>query len=312
MTNRHAPPAESAAAPAAAAATLAGRLRALHATLPAAEQRLADAVLAHRDALLGYSATELAELAGVSKASAARFFRRLGFADFQAFRAAVRAEATAAVPLHRLDAAAGAAAGPRGGDLRGRLAAHAARDQQALQRLPALLDAAALDAALALLARARRVAVLGFRNAHAVAVYAQGLLHQLRPQVALLADAAGRETEVLADLGAADLLLAVDLRRRTTRLPALVRAARAAGTPVLLLTDAPVSPLEDPATVVLRCPTHDAQLFDAYVAPVSLVNFLAAALAARAPAATRARLARIEALHDALADLDGGASTVNR
>lgn len=288
---------------------LAEHLRALHAQLPAAERRLADTVLARRDALLGYSATELAALAGVSKASAARFFRRLGFADFQAFRAAVRAEAAGGAPRPQ---PVDAAARPRRRDLSGQLAEHAERDRQVLQRLPVLVDAAALAAAVELLARARRVAVLGLRNAQVVALYAQSLLHQLRPQVGLLAGLAARESEALADLGAGDLLLAVDLRRRTTRLPALVRAARAAGVRVLLLSDAPLSPLEADADTVLRIPTHDAQVFDAYVAPISLVNFLAAALAERAPAAVRQRLARIEALHAALADLEAGPSTINR
>lgn len=288
---------------------LAEHLRALHPQLPAAERRLADTVLARHDALLGYSATELARLAGVSKASAARFFRRLGFADFQAFRAAVRAEAAGGAPRPR---PADAAARPRRRDLQARLTEHAARDQQVLQRLPALVDAAALGAAVELLARARRVAVLGLRNAQVVALYAQSLLHQLRPQVGLLTDLAARESEALADLGPGDLLLAVDLRRRTTRLPALVRAARAGGVGVLLLSDAPLSPLEAEADAVLRVPIHDAQVFDAYVAPISLVNFLAAALAERAPTAVRQRLARIEALHGALADLEAGPSTINR
>ena len=289
--------------------TLAAHLRALHPRLPVAERRLADAVLAHRDALLGYSATELAALAGVSKASAARFFRRLGFADFQAFRAAVRAEAAGGAP--RPLAADAAARAPKR-DLHPRLVEHVGRDQQTLQRLPALVDAAALAAAVDLLARARRVQVLGFRNAQVVALYAHSLLHQLRPRVALLGDTGGREAEALADLGPGDLLLAVDLRRRLRRLPALARAARSTGAQLLLITDAPVSPLEADAAVVLRTPTHDAQVFDAYVAPISLVNFLAAALAARAPTTVRDRLARVETLHAALADLDTGASTIHR
>lgn len=276
---------------------LQAQVRRLYPALSATERRLADVVLAQRDALLGYSATELAALAGVSKASAARFFRRLGFADFQAFRGQLRAEA-AVVPLHRL------------GRTRARpgwqaqLQAHAERDALCLQRLPAALDEATLARAVTLLAQARRVAVVGYRNAHTVAVYARALLHQVRPQVALLNDAAGRESELLADLAAADVVLAIDLRRRTTRLPVLLQALRGSGARLLLLSDAPVSALEPLADVVLRCPTHDGELFDAYVAPISLVNFLASAVAARSSTAVRARLARIEALHQALADLE--------
>ena len=52
--------------------------------------------------MLAYSATELAALAGVSKASTARFFKRLGFADFQAFRQHQRQGAPQPSPLYRM------------------------------------------------------------------------------------------------------------------------------------------------------------------------------------------------------------------
>jgi len=284
-------------APTTAHEPVAAQVRRLYPTLSATERRLADVLLAQRDALLGYSATELAQLAGASKATAARFFRRLGYADFNAFRTQLRDQVNPA-PLHRLPPAR--AAHGNGG----RLQAHAQQDVATLERLGSAIDAAALQQALAALVRARRLWIAGYRNAHAVAFYAQALLHQVRPQVQLLNEAAGRDTELLADVDARDVVLAVDLRRRTRRLPTLLRAIRAAGAQVVLLTDATVSELERDALVVLRCPTHATQLFDSYVAPVSLVNFLASEMAARASAATRERLARIEDLHTALADLE--------
>jgi DNA-binding MurR/RpiR family transcriptional regulator len=273
-------------------------IRQLYTTLSAAEKQLADTVLAERGALLGYSATELAQLAGVSKASAARFFRRLGYADFNAFRAQLRAQATGQAPLHRM-----AQRRSRGAVLE-RLQEHAGNDGATLGRLAATADEGALQQAVSLLARARRVCVLGFRNGHAVAFYAHSLLHQLRANVSLLQDASARESELAADLDARDLVLAVDLRRRSRRLAPLLAALRSGGAPVLVITDAQVCGIERRGDVVLRCPTHFGQLFDSYVAPISLVNFLAGELAARSEAATRKRLERIEALHLALDDLE--------
>lgn len=293
----------SAASSEPAAEPLQAQVRRLYPALSATERRLADVVLAHREALLGYSATELAQLAGASKASAARFFRRLGYADFNAFRAQLRGEAGSAAPLHRM------APARAGRSAVGRLEAHAREDAATLGRLAGALDEAALRTAVSTLVRARRVWIGGWRNAHAVAHYAQGLLHQLRPGVALLNDAAGRETELLADADARDVVLVLDLRRRLRRLPPLLEALHAAGTPLLLLTDAAVSALEARAAAVLRCPTHATQVFDSYVAPISLVNFLASEIAARSAEATRARLARIEDLHLVLADLDTSPDT---
>ncbi|MDE2605778.1 MAG: MurR/RpiR family transcriptional regulator [Burkholderiales bacterium] len=284
--------------PSVAEEPLEARIRARYPGFSAADRRLADAVLARRDALLGLSATELAQLADVSKASAARFFRRLGFVDFNAFRARVREEASNQAPLHRM------AQRRPSRNMLARLAQHARNDADCLGRLGAVVDGDALERAVALLAKGRRVWILGYRNAHTVASYAHALLHQVRTQVALLNDAAARESELLADLDQSDVVLAIDLRRRSARLPVLLAAVHDAGARLVLLTDARISGLEARADAVLRSPTHLAQLFDAYVAPISLVNFLASEVAARTDSAARKRLARIEKLHQELADLE--------
>src|SRR5262245_65191459 len=45
-------------------------------------KKLAQLMLDREDDILTHSATEIAEMAGVSKATAARFFQHLGYADF--------------------------------------------------------------------------------------------------------------------------------------------------------------------------------------------------------------------------------------
>lgn len=281
------------------------RIRRLYPDLSATERQLADVVLAQYDTVFAYSATELAQQAQVSKASAARFFRRLGFDDFNGFRAAMRAAATPQAPLHRM----APRATRKHGGIEARLQTHAARDAGCLDRVPATIDAAAIEQGIERLARAKRVWVIGYRNAHTVAFYAHALLHQVRAQVRLVDEAAGRESEWLADLEPGDLVFAIDLRRRTRRLTQLLEAVHAGGTPIVLMTDVLVSALDAKAVAVLRSPSHFAQIFDAYVAPISLVNFIACEVAARMDATTRKRLARIEALHEALDDLDPDTAT---
>ncbi|HEY0202489.1 MAG TPA: MurR/RpiR family transcriptional regulator, partial [Burkholderiaceae bacterium] len=70
--------------------SLEARIRAQYGALSAADRKLADVLVARQKDVLSYSATELAGFAGVSKASAARFFRRLGYSDFTAFRQHMR------------------------------------------------------------------------------------------------------------------------------------------------------------------------------------------------------------------------------
>lgn len=283
--------------------SLQDRLREHHGTLSETDRRLAQSLLEQGPQLAACSATELAQQAGVSKASAARFFRRLGYRDFASFRLEMRQGLSQSSPLHQLPARssrtqAGATGEPHP------LAEQVQREVRRLEALAQAVSDERVAQAVALLAGAGRVAVVGYRNGLAPATYAHGLLSQVRPHVDLASDGAGREADFMANLGPKDLCLAIDFRRRTRRLSALLGACAQARVPVLLLTDDPIGAPAAQAACVLPCPRVDEQLFDSYLSAMSLLNHLAAQLALRQPRAARARLAQIEALHQQLDDLE--------
>ena len=281
------------------ASALDARIRHVYRDLPEAERKLADVVLTRQRELLGYSATELAELAGTSKSSAARFFRSLGYAGYEEFRQALRATQQQQSPLSRM------ASLRRQDSLGQQLQQHLHTDAALLNEWADAVPEAQLEAALGLLRKARKVWVVGYRHSHVTAFYAQSLLAQVRGEVFSLNDPAGRDADLLACASDKDVVLAVDFRRRSARLPQVLAAARQAGAQTLVLTDAPVSALAMQAQVVLRCGASAQQgLFDSYVCGVSVVNFLAATLAQQLRASTQGRLERIERLHVALDDLE--------
>lgn len=283
----------------ATATSLESRIRHVYGALSDAERKLADVVLARQRELLGYSATELAHLAGTSKSSAARFFRSLGYAGYEEFRHALRLAQEQQSPLARMG-------GRRSKDSTAQqFQAHLQLDAERLHEWSQAVSEAQLDAALNLLRKARKLWVVGYRHSHVTAFYAQSLLAQVRTEVFSLNDGAGREADLLACVSDKDVVLAVDFRRRSTRLPQVLAAARHAGAQTMVLTDAPVSALAMQAQVVLRCGASSQQgLFDSYVCGVSLVNFLAATLAQQLRGVTQDRLARIERLHVSLNDLE--------
>lgn len=278
---------------------LESRIRHVYRELSDAERKLADVVLLRQRELAGYSATELAELAGTSKSSAARFFRSLGYAGYDEFRQALRATQLQQSPLVRLGSAR------RQDSTAQQFQQHLRTDAARLSEWADAIPEAQLDAALGLLRKARKLWVLGYRHSHVTAFYAQSLLGQVRGEVYSLNDAAGREADVLAGANDKDAVFAVDFRRRSARLPQVLAAARSMGAATVVLTDAPVSALSMQASVVLRCGASSPQgLFDSYVCGVSVVNFLAATLAQQLRASTQDQLERIERLHVALNDLE--------
>jgi len=264
--------------------------------LSGVDRKLADVLLAHESAALGYSASELAGQAGVSKASAVRFFRRLGFAGFQAFRQHLRNQQVPTSPLARLRQEPGHATA---------LHQHLAQDAAVLQQLAQQLSDAQVHAGARLLLNARRIGVLGWRNSFMAAFYARALLAQVRPGVLLLNEAAGQDAEWLADIGAQDVLLVLDLRRRTHRLTTTVSAACAQGATLLLISDAQLSPLHSLARCSLICPASTTTaVFDSYVGVISLIHHLAQVVLALSPDATRAHLNSVEQAHRHLGDLE--------
>ncbi len=275
-------------------ASLRERIQAQYDALSLVERKLADVVLAHEKDALAYSATELAALAGVSKASSARFFKRLGFAGFQAFRQHLREGALSSSPLQRM-AQQGTAGSP--------LQQHIAHDAQRLQALAEDVSDACVQVAVETLLGARRIWVVGYRNGYMAAFYARALLTQVRTEVYLLNDATGEDAELLAEIGPQDVLLAMDFRRRTRRLSQVVGIACDAGAALVLLTDGRASTLAPRAKAVFHCATQDGPVFDSYVSAISLINYLATAALSRIPKKARSRMARVEQIHAQLADL---------
>ncbi|MDR3368649.1 MurR/RpiR family transcriptional regulator [Rhodoferax sp.] len=275
--------------------TLRERIQAHYESLSLVERKLADVVLAHEKDALTYSATELAALADVSKASTARFFKRLGFADFQAFRQHLRDGVAQPSPLSRM-----AQKGAHGSALQ----QHIAQDTQQLQTLMDAVSDQSVQQAAKLLAGARRVWVVGYRNGYMAAFYAQALLSQVRAEVHLLNDGAGEDAELLAEIQRGDVLLAMDFRRRTRRLSQVVAIACDAGAALVLVSDARVSALAARAQTLFICPPQGEAIFDSYVGAISLINYLATTTLAHLPKKARARMAAIEQVHAQLDDLE--------
>ncbi len=262
------------------------------------ERKLADVVMQHQANLASYSATELASLAGVSKATAARFFRRLGYASFSQFRSDARAHPSAESPLFKFEEVAKLAGSGSS------LVRHFSIDAQNLATTLQSLSHDEIKAAVAVLSGAQRVWIVGYRNGYATAFYAHALFSHARSNVFLLNDSAAKMADLLVDAGANDVLFVIDFRRRTRLLAQLVGVARQAGAKIVLLTCSPVSALARPGDVILGCVTAGSAVFDSYVGPISIVNYLGASLVARMRPNARKRMERIERIHEALADLE--------
>jgi DNA-binding MurR/RpiR family transcriptional regulator len=251
------------------------------------ERRAAQTLLEHLDDLATYRAAELAELAGVSKATMSRLFRSLGFAGFDEVRDHLRAVRTTGVPLRT--------EGPA--DVQG----HAAREAAAIA---GVLHRAPVGEAVEVLASARRVLVVGWRSSHPVALHLRQQLAQVRPDVRLAPLPGQVVGEELADLRTGDVVVMVGFRRRPAGFGAALASAAASGADVVLLADPTARPHARHAAVWLECPVGTTLAFDSYAAAMSLVAVLADGVHAALGRPARARVSTIVTSYRRLGEIE--------
>lgn len=264
--------------------------------LPGAERRLADIVLSNISQLPIYSAHELAAMANVSAATAVRFFRRLGFSGFNAFRMAAREQMGDGAPFKRLSEL-------DANTFRGDMTPFVNSD---IQNITATFEAIAqshLDKFVAQTLEAKRIWLVGFRNGQTLACYAHSLLQQLRPDVHLLVGTVAHLTEQMSDIQPGDLVLVMDFRRRSVLLPKVVDYVRSEGVQLAFLTDGLESSLVKNRDIAFVVKTRGEGLFDSHASTLSLINFIVSRIAVQAEATITKKLQKIESIHRSFNDL---------
>lgn len=275
------------------AALLEETIRSNYDRLPVGERKIADLLLQMRGELAAYSATELAERAGVSKATASRLVRRLGFSDYQQLRQQVRGDGTNGSPLAEF---AGALA------KKDTLARHLDHDIACLTASLEGIPADQMRRAADMLAKTPRLWVIGFRNSYALALYARELLVQVKPDVRLLPVPGQTVAEELSALVDTDTVLALGFRRQPPEFAKILRVVRQIKARIVLLGDSSIKDIDKQADITLRCQCRGSGLFDTYVAPVSLLNYLCSAVALALGKTAQTRLRRSEQLHHQFGD----------
>jgi DNA-binding MurR/RpiR family transcriptional regulator len=279
--------------------SLAERILDRYDLLSRSERRLADSLLENPRDVMSHAATELAARAGVSNATAARLFRRLGYRSFREARKLDR-EMQDTRAAHSLVADLTRLSG-HGVDL----TLHLTSDLQNLIRTIEAQRTDVLAQATRALAEAGKIWVVGFGDNYPLAHFARALLIRIKPDIRLIPIGGFSVPEEFASISPEDTFLALGLRGGNPSLLRIMRSAREAGARIVLVTDQTATSAAELATLCLRCRTRGAALFDSVVAPVSLMTYLCAAVATRIGEPAIERLHRIESIHDEWGDLVG-------
>ncbi|CAH0141765.1 Glucokinase [Massilia sp. Bi118] len=222
--------------------TLMDRIRQLQTELTPAEQRVASLVLEQPRLVLNEPIAGIARLADVSQPTVIRFCRSLGFLGLADFKLKFASSLTGSIPVRHSQV--------RHSDSTHDLSAKVIDNTvSAILKFRDQLDVRAIDRAIELVSRARRIEFYAMGNARVVALDGQHKFFRFRIPTALYGDS--HLFSLAADLlGPGDVVVAISNSGRLPELLAAVDKARAAGADVIAISSSQ-SPLAKRASVVL-------------------------------------------------------------
>ena len=219
--------------------------------------------------------------AGVRPSSLVRFAQSFDFAGFSEMQRVFQARLLSAAPgfSERINALKAELGSRADGTNLAFLRDLVISDIAALEHLLDAIDEAALQRAVALLARARTVNVIGQLRAYPIANYFRYVLTHLRRDVRLLDGAGGLAAEQAQLIDADSVLLAVSFRHYAREVVDIVEASHGRGVPIVAITDSQLSPLAKHADVYFEVRGGESNFARSLAAPMCLAQALVIALA---------------------------------
>lgn len=230
-----------------------------------------------------YSVHVIAERCGTHASSCVRFAQALGYEGFKDLQSLFQKRLSTAAPgfearVRALEEELGTRTGRS--EL-GFLEELAVRDIASLQGLLTDTSPKSLSEAVALLARAETIYLLGQLRSEPVVHLLRYVLTMLGKRCVLLDPSGGLATHMARTMRAADVLLAVSFRSYATEVVSIVEEAASKKRAIIAITDSTLSPLAKNAKVLFAVPEHEYTFSRSLAAPMCLAQALTVALAAR-------------------------------
>jgi DNA-binding MurR/RpiR family transcriptional regulator len=260
---------------------LRGAIAQRHRALSGRLQQIAEFVLDHpTDVALG-TVAEVAERSGVPPSAIVRFAHAIGFGGFTEMQQVFRSRLVAGVApsykarLARMKSEEKSVLGRKPAAVLSRFVSEA---QSALVALSQSAHARELDAATAILAKARDIYLLGLGGSFPVATHLAYVLRKLGRRVVLLDGIGGSIHEQSHPSGSDDALVAISFRNYYPDTARLFPELVARGVPAISITDSLLSPIVEGAKVVFEIQDMPEPALRTLVAPMCLVQALAISL----------------------------------
>ena len=241
------------------------------------QRRLAQFIMESYDKAAFMTAGRLGKAVGVSESTVVRFAVELGYDGFPSMQKAMREMVVNRLTsVQRIEVA-----NDRIGD-QDIVSTVLQADIEKLRRTGETVDRKEFQASVNAILQAKQVYILGVRSAATLANFLGYYLNYMFHNVHIVtASGAGEMFEQIVGVGAQDAVIAFSFPRYSASTAKGAQYCRSTGATVIGVTDSRLSPLGQNCDHVLLTKSDMVSLVDSLVAPLSLVNALIVALAAK-------------------------------
>jgi len=247
-------------------------------------------MLRYQRDLPSYTAGELADKAEVSRATAARLIRLLGYSTYPEAKREIRADQYWGSPRAGLPHPEEASFGEVS------LSRMVQIDIDNIQTTAESISETTLASICQKIVAARRVWIMGLRSGYGLAHHAAHYLTLIKSDVQVLPTGTSSYSHDIASFVKGDFMLVIAFRRRPRLLPAILTEARTAGATTALITDLSAAASANAAEYVLRCRCQSPSPFNSFAAAVTLINYIAWNVATAMGEESLARFRKIDRL----------------
>jgi len=251
-------------------------LETLYDDMTESQKKVANYVVKNCDQIAFLTLDEMANEIGVSTTTVIRFARGLGYNGYSDFLGHIQKMVKAKVSLpERLNVSVNEL------NHDNLLIKSFNQDASNINATLAGISAEKLDNALNMVVEARNIYVIGLRSSFCLAHYFATCLGQIRENVRLIQAVGSIYPEEILNVAANDLCVAFTFPRNARVTLEIARWMKKEGAKVLAVTDSLLSPIAEYSDNVLACETKGVMFKHSLAGPLSLINYLLAAVAAQ-------------------------------
>jgi len=241
------------------------------------QRRIAHYILESYDKAAFMTAAVLGKTVGVSESTVVRFAMELGYDGYPSMQKALQE-----VVVNRLTSVQRIEVANNRLCDRDVLTTVFQSDLERLRRTAETIDRSAFDVAVNTILNAKRVFIIGVRSAAPLAGFLGYYLNYMFQNVHIItASGAGEMFEKIVGVNERDAVVAFSFPRYSATTAKAARYCRSQGATVVGITDKQLSPLGEASDYVLAAKSNMLSLVDSLVAPLSVVNALIVAIAAK-------------------------------